>query len=170
MMNSSFADEEKNSRKGFVVGIDVGAADLRLSNSGNEGAFLGGFKVGWGVHERVLLFLEETSLLAFNNVSSTIQALYVSGQFFLLKNFYVRPGVGYADAEEDAAAGIATTNFGNAKFVSTDLGFTAAGTAGYEFRIKKKFALSPEGKFGYLRLGGANHLFFGAVLDMRWYF
>lgn len=67
---------KETSRKGFFVGTDIGGGGLHLSNNRNSGAFIGSFKVGAGLSERVLLLYEDTLVLGTKSDNRTIYSSY----------------------------------------------------------------------------------------------
>lgn len=146
--------QELNSRKGFFIGFDVGSGFLHITNR-NEADFLFAFKLGGGVNEKILLMFEGGSAGAWDD-DRGIFLMDFATQFFVHEGFYLRP-----------RAGIGATYVGDT--YSSD-GFTGGLSAGHEWRIKKGFSLSAEGKSDYVRVSGANHYSIGAAADLRWYF
>ncbi|MFH1016595.1 MAG: hypothetical protein V1798_00255 [Pseudomonadota bacterium] len=160
MSRWAIADEPvREPRQGFFLGFDVGGGGITL-NGLDRGAFLGGIKIGGGVSEKVLL-MGETSGAATSIDGDTvgISGIYFATQWFFADNFYVRPGVGFA---------VLRTASGHIS-AESDAGFSAAAAVGYEFRLTKRFAMSPEAKGSYARIQGGNVGAYGAALDLRWY-
>lgn len=155
------AAEEKTDRKGFLIGFDVGGGAVRFGDDGTHGALLGGLKIGGGITERILLMYEETSSVGLASNLPSLSTGLLSAQFFVLDSYYVRPGVGFGWQERDVAGG---------GTLLTDLGFTAGLAVGREWRLTRRFALSPEAKFGYARIEGHSDFSYGAAVDLRWYF
>ena len=159
---SAVAEEktvERTQRKGFLIGFDVGGGGLHL-NGRNAGAILSAFKIGGGLNEKILLMFEGAGADDVGRDSSGLVSDLFSAQFFLSPHLYVRPGIGMGLEYEDLPSGTSETH----------VGFSSALAAGYEWRLTKKFALSPELKLGYSRINGRNHESYGAVADLRWYF
>ena len=152
---------DRSDRKGFIISLDVGGGGLHLGGGRDLGAFLGGFKIGGGISERILLLAEDTTGIGFAGDVPSIEGIFFAPQFFATDSFYVRPGFGFGFAEGDVGGG---------RTLSTDLGFAAGFAAGYEWRLTKRFAISPEAKFNYLRVEGDNNYSFGVVADLRLYF
>lgn len=153
-------EKERSPRKGFVIGFDLGGGGIHFGDD-NMGALLGGFVIGGGISEKILLLAENPGALGFRGDTPSGDALLFAPQFFVLDSFFVRPGIGFGFAEVDVVGG---------GTLSTDLGVAAGLAAGYEWRLTKRFALSPEVKFNYLRVEGGNHYSYGVVADLRWYF
>ena len=152
-----------NGRKGFFAGIDIGGGGISNSDIGTDGALLGTVKAGLGISENLLLMGELAGALRLKSVSantSGLWGLYGSAQVFLVDHFYVRPGVGFAHQS------LSDVSLGD----NSEFGFSMTAAAGYEFRLRKSLALSPEARLLYARMSQQNVTVFGADLDLRWYF
>lgn len=150
----------KTDRRGFFLGLDAGGGGNYFSDKKNRGAFTGGLVIGGGLNEKILLMYEDSASIGLAKTTPTVGEGLFAAQFFLTSNYYVRPGIGFGSAE--TSSGTVTT--------ATDIGFAAGLAAGYEFRLSKRFALSPEVKGHFLRAQGVNYYDYGVVADMRWYF
>ena len=145
-------EPHKNS---VVLGLDVGLGASHFTGGNDQLNLVSGFKAGAGVREDLLLLFEIASVRGVGS-SSNMQEYLFAVQFFPLEEgIYVRSGFGLGSARE----------------VSFRRGYgIAGGTAvGYEWRIKKKFAFSPEFQLGYVRDRG-NNFAYGLAMDFRWYF
>lgn len=110
--------------------------------------------------------MAETNNAVSSNDGLTVThgSLNFAAQFFLQDNFYVRPGIGVASLQVDGSDG--TFSFS----ASSDAGFNASLSAGYEFRLTKRFALSPEGTFTYSSIEGSSVTHYGVKAALQWYF
>jgi hypothetical protein len=153
--------KDVTSRKGFVIGFDLGGGAAHFGGGGNSGAFMFGMKIGGGLSEHVLLLAEFFDAQSARNDSASLTGVLFSSQFFLPLDFYVRPGVGFGYGKVKLPGGAS---------VSSDNGFAAGFAFGHEWRPTRRFSLSPEIKADYLRFEGLNNFAYGAVLDLRWYF
>lgn len=155
-------DVERTSRQGFFIGFDLGGGGVHIgSPAANTGAMLGGLKIGGGFNEKFLLMYEGASAATFRNDEAAGYASLLSGQFFLTDQFYVRPGLGFA---------VTTYKSGPSTTTTSKAGLGLGFATGYEMRLTKRFALSPEAKVDYARTNGHNNTAYGVSVDLRWYF
>lgn len=151
---------EKTARKGFIIGLDAGGGGLHFENRSDTWALLLGLKIGAGVSERTVLLAESTFTFGASDSAPIISRLLFSSQIFHPKNFYIRPGIGLVQGKEGLRNEHNISGFG----------FSASLAAGYEWRLTKRFCMSPEGQLVYTRLNNGNHYSYGGVVDLRWYF
>lgn len=160
LATSPTSAQEKTSRKGFVTGFSLGGGLLSLESGREVGATLAGFIAGYGLHEYVLLLLEGTAAVGSDAEETNIENLLISTQLFLNSPFFVRAGLGGSIGEVESLPDAP----------STSAGFATAFSTGYEFRMLRRFALSPTFRVDYSRIAGGNHVSYGGLLDFRWYF
>ena len=151
--------KDRTDRKGFVIGLDLGGGGGQIGDE-NMGALLGGNIIGGGITERILLLAESPFAVGFRSGAPSAYAILFAAQFFVTDEFFVRPGLGF---------GFATITVNN-RLISSESGFAGALATGYELRLTKRFALSPEVKVIYLRAEGFNNFSIGVAADLRWYF
>lgn len=162
---ATHASAEMNARKGFFIGFNLGGGVLDPENVDSEGAFFGGIRIGGGLSEDLILMGETSnSIVDQNNVDYGIYTVNFSAQYFVQETgFFVRPGVGFAVVD-------AQTNVGPINVSNTEGGLSLVGNVGYEFRLGKTFALTPEFNYGYARVDGTNFNRYGATLGFTFYF
>ncbi|HMQ10303.1 MAG TPA: outer membrane beta-barrel protein [Oligoflexia bacterium] len=165
MMGSAYAQDYVD-RKGFFLGFSLGGGSLNIDGGDyKEGAFLGGIRIGGGISENILLMAETNNAITDEDgVTVTHGSLNFAAQFFLNGNFYLRPGIGFASLQIDGDDG--TFSFS----ATSDAGFNACLSAGYEFRLGKRFALSPEATFSYSSIEGSDVTHYGLKAAFQWYF
>lgn len=156
LLSSSAHSEELNKRKGFFLGFGAGGSAVS-SSDGTEASFLNtGFRIGGGINENIILMAETYWVVSSPNDVDGLVA-HFSSQMFVKDNFYVRPGIGVGgnkDFDEDF-------NFS----------FSAVTSLGHEFRLGKRFAISPEIKLNYFHQGNGTDFFsYGVDLGFLWYF
>lgn len=138
--------KDLTSRRGFVIGFDLGGGGVHFGGGENSSAFLAGVKIGGGISEHVLLLGEFFDAQGIRDDSATLVGLLFSSQIFLPLDFYIRPGVGYGYGDAKTPSGATVTS---------DKGFAAGFAFGHEWRLTKRFALSPEAKLIIFALKGA---------------
>lgn len=164
--------QEKNSRKGFLIGFGLGGGYTRLDaadESENRGSFLFNFKIGGGLSEKVTLFAESfSSFSSKDQIDVKTYSTLLSAQYFINDALFVQPGIGISTTEVSADA------FGSTISVESDIGFAANATVGYELRMNKAFALAPQVSFNYNQVNadngdGGNVFNVGALVGLTWY-
>ena len=153
--------KERAPRKGLIIAYHNGFTYVEQSEGGigGSGGVMGGLRLGWGVTERVLVFADK--MAAFVPFEALVGTIIASAQVFPMKEkgVYLRPGIGMGVVidslveDDNEGAGLATSV-----------------AAGYEFRLKKHVALSPELRWDYVRAKSENYHIIGVVADLRWYF
>lgn len=153
------ADEKDSSiephKNSVVLGFDIGLGASHFTGGNDQLNLVGGFKAGAGVREDLLLLFEIASVRGIGSSSNMQEYLFAVQYFPLEEGIYLRGGFGLGSARE--------VNF------RRGYGIAGSTAVGYEWRIKKKFAFSPEVKFGYVRDRG-NNFAYGLAMDFRWYF
>ncbi|MCI5072546.1 autotransporter domain-containing protein [bacterium] len=158
--------QEYTDRKGFFIGFSLGGGGLNVDGGDyRKGAYLGGLRIGGGISEDILLMAETNNAIGEEDgLTVTHGSLSFAAQFFFRDNFYVRPAIGIATLQVDGSEG-------SFSFSSTsDAGFNASVSAGYEFRLSKRFALSPEITYAYSSVESITVSHYGAKAALQWYF
>lgn len=161
---SATAQEDAFSeRKGFVLGFDAGAGYEYYSLTGGKGLSLGAgtIKIGWGLSEKFLLLTEMGYSTGLQDSTPSMLLMYLAPQIFATNSLYVRPELGFAFGKVEKTSGTAKED---------GYGLSAGMASGYEFRLTKRFTLSPEVQFRYARIEGGNAYITGVFADLRWYF
>jgi hypothetical protein len=172
---TSFADQlenGKNDRKGFFIGFGLGGGALNLRAAGTsetKGAFISDLKIGGGITEDILLMYDGSyQYTKINGVTFQVTTTPVAVQWYPIKNWYIRPGVGFSYVK--ASANVAGVNIS----ATSDVSYAFDFASGYDFRFGKYFALSPEFVYHYdhvrsdLSNGHINS--FGAQASCVWFF
>lgn len=164
-------DTSFNSRKGFTFTLqlpNIGFITHGAQDDGGNFSWLGGaYRLGYGFSDRAIIFIENSMNLSHGFDDRTGIALVsfnVGAQLFPVpkENLFVTPrlGLGLSEAmNEDLVVGND----------SDGAGLMAGLGVGYEWRISKSFAVSPELKFDYHRVHGSNAWFTGIGLNLQWY-
>lgn len=164
-------EDGKKDRKGFFIGFGVGGGAYHQRSSGaktTKGAGLFDFKIGGGLNEKILLmYAGSSSYTRINGVDVNVDNTPFAVQWFVWDNLYVRPAVGFAFSTSSVS--------NNGTTVSTDskISVGADFAVGYEFRLCKRFALSPEAVYRYAHIrqdASAHAHIFGAQASLLWYF
>lgn len=161
---SAIAQEDAFSeRKGFILGFDAGGGYeyYNLTKTSGLSVGVGSIKAGWGLSEKILLLAEMGYSVGSKDKMPSMLLTYLAPQIFATDSFYVRPELGFAYGRVEKTSGAAKEN---------GYGLSAGLASGYEFRLTKRFALSPEVQFRYARVEGGNAYITGAYADLRWYF
>ena len=153
----------QNDRKGFFLGFGIGGGGIHLKGL-NKGAGLFNLRIGGGITDDILLMYEGTSSYTRDNgVDIVVTNSTVAAQFYLVDNFYIRPGIG-------VSFGVTLSSNSKAS-IGADL------TVGYEFRIGRYFAVGPELTYQYSRIRTSSALgintnshTYGAQAALQWYF
>lgn len=151
-------------RKGFVIGGNLGLGGTHFDEEFNQFAGFGGILIGAGLTEKILVMGE-----SFGGYSQDPDfdlryfGLHGSTQIFIDDHLYLRPAIGFAYAE--AKINI----FGTSLVAESNWGFSSLLSGGYEFRMGKNFALSPEGMLHYARIEGSNVINYGVRASAVWY-
>jgi hypothetical protein len=132
---------EISPRKGIFLGVGLGGGGMSFLQSGSsvtKGAALVNIRVGLGLNERLLVMAENhEAATSIDGEMHAVGTLSVAAQYFVKDGFYVRPGIGIAIAHTRNPMDLSQD-------LSTQVGFSILGAAGYEFRRGQHFALSPE--------------------------
>ncbi len=145
MVNYTFAqtnlDKRPVERKGFVIGIGLGAGALSLcTNDTTEIAFsttLPNIKVGYMLNNRLaLLALLPGANYKYNGKDRGFEGVIIAGQYWLKENWWVLGGAGLTF---DAPAFYTVKDPKTAGFYTGFPAFTFA--TGYEIWHKGRFAL-----------------------------
>ncbi len=151
--------KDQKDRKGFFLGFGpyIGGEVNRIKQVAG-GAEL---RIGGGLTDKTLLYAENnfiyTNKYALNYYAYDLQAKI---QHFFYEGLYANLGVGFS---------VASASFSTI-FLDTKVGLGLSGGLGYEFRVGKKFAISPEVAVYYRRLGGENYVVPAGIMNMSWYF
>ena len=154
-----FGDEEFSHRKGFLIGfgplVGYETNDLQRWMGGGE------FRIGGGITDKILLYYEGSfAMTSLHSKTFDFDDNQVKAQFFLWKNLYLNFGVGATIGE--TSEGKTTTE--------TDVGFITSAGFGNEFRLKRRFFVSPEATLSYRRIEKNNYIMPGLIFHMGWYF
>lgn len=165
ILTSSSQAQELSSRKGFFLNLGIGAAyEMNLYDEWG-GVFA--LELGGGVNERLLLSGEAKGFATeIDGVDLTLSQLLFRAHYFPIENnpFYVVGGLGFAMARADTTIG------GVDIAAESDLGFSMEVGAGYEFRLGRKFHISPEAFFNYSIIEEESVPILGATARFGWYF
>lgn len=137
------------SRKGFY--LDFGPSVGGEVNALRDGAVLFDLRLGGGVTDNTLLFVENSFGSTFRNFQGfgfSAYHLQFKVQQFLTRGLYLNAGVGMAVGNVHLLGYV----------LGTQVGFSASGGLGYEFRLGKKFRFGPEIGVYYNRIGGENFI------------
>jgi len=151
-------------RSGGSVGINLGGGSAGLSvdgagSLGRESGAVGGLRLGRAINQNTAFELASSgwtksqggARVTFNAITAGL-AFYPSGGLVL------RTGVGL---------GTSTVSFRGSSSTETGLGLHAG--VGYEFRVAKGLAISPEVNFGRAGFKGGSANWIGAGLGLDWY-
>lgn len=127
-----------------------------------KGSALGGVRVGYGVIEDLIVFLEAgmgvtyltNQQLIFPDIVILVDT-QVKAQYYAWKGLYLNAG-----------AGPVITRFSS----GTKVGIGTSAGIGYEFRIGKLFFIAPEGRVEYIRIAGSNILPIEAGVQLGFHF
>lgn len=163
------AGQYPQDHNGWTIGFGVGGASAGVSldgggSSDREGGGMGNFRVGYPLSEEVSLQLEGNAWTkSENDVTLTFDATTIGIAFFPSEGWVLRGGVGFGQTKLSA-------DLGNTTVTSTETGIGLHAAAGYEFRLARTFALGPQVDFGYATFDGGSSNWFGAGLNLNWYF
>jgi hypothetical protein len=161
------AESFPQTREGWLVGFGVGGGTAGVSGGTNrEGGIAGSFRVGYAFNPQVSAGLSSSAwsksesgvTLTFSVGGPTVEFYPVGAPGLVL-----RAGAGFGSVSASASSSGGT-------FTASESGFGALAGVGYEFRVLRTFAISPQVDFGYLTIKGdsANYVNFG--LGFNWYF
>jgi hypothetical protein len=160
-------------RSGWMIGFGIGGGSAGLtddsdssnSSSNREGGGTGSFHVGYAFSPEVALEFYSDAWTKSENggtVSFTTGAIalnyYPGGQGFLL-----RGGVGFGSVDF-------SQDIGNVTLSLNETGFSALASAGYEFRVKRTFALGPVINYSYISTDSFKANWVDGELAFTWYF
>ena len=160
--------DERNSRRGFFLGLNVGGGGLHVTSNGDyldRAAAFTGFRIGGGITENILAMAEYfTSVTEYGDSTLAINSLDFSVQWFPIRNFYIRPGLGFGITGASASDESTTVT------VVSSSGLSLLGALGYEFRFGRMFGLSPEFVLNYDHIAAVNFLSYGVAVAGMFYF
>ena len=164
-------------RHGWLIGFGVGGGIAWSSGSGltspGEGGFGGTFRAGYAFQPQISLELDATGWSKEDdfsttsmNVSTAALNWYPGGQGLVLR---AGAGVGSSRVSTSipplAAAGLSGTTFS-----TTQNGFGLMVGAGYEFRVKRTFALGPQVDWSWMTLSDIDVKYVNGSIGLTWYF
>ena len=173
---------KEHSRAGWMLGFSGGGGPGNFTDgvignkSSSEGGAIGNFRVGRMIHPKFLIHVEsqvyireETdptgkATFSFANVAIA-GTLYPGDPTQPSGGFYLRGGIGPAEAAFDVTVGRSKTRF-------KESGFGILVGLGYEFRLTRRFALGVGAGYNKLFINETilDSVQFGQfVLDFNWY-
>lgn len=138
-------------RKGFVLGVGAGVGEQFLYystfNRQNTVPMID-LKLGYGVTDKILVLFNPNIIFSNNDGFQTyLMQFPIAAQFYVIKDFYLRPGVGLSISTRSYDA------FLRAQALSGKASVGANLAVGYEFRLMKgRLGLSPELVYHYDRI------------------
>ena len=157
-------------RDGVVLGFNLGAGTAGVNvtgvDSGREGGFAAGFRVGYAFTPELAVGLDGTYWS--KDVDNETWTFDVGGASLTYypgaKGFFVRGGIGAGSAEY-------ATESGGVTFTASDDGFGFLLGTGYEWRLTRKFALGPEVDYSYAKVSNDFSLnYVNFTVGLNWYF
>jgi hypothetical protein len=153
-------------RDGWLVGFGIGGGSAGVSGDDNrEGGTAGSFRVGYAFQPEVSLELNSTGWS--KSESGTTVTFTVTGvalnYYPGAQGFVLRGGAGLGSAS-------ATEKSGSTTFSASESGLGVLLGAGYEFRVRRTFAIGPQIDFGYLNLEDGSVNYVNGCLGLHWYF
>lgn len=153
--------EDPTSRKGFyLAGIGFVGSETLQTKRFSAGV---GARIGGGITEKVLLYVEAQG--SFIDQSTLSNLLIFDGQ--LKGHYYIWEGL-YANLGSGVSVGRVQT--ATILISSAKTGFGISGGVGYEFRVSKRFFVSPEFQLRYQRLAATNYLTPAVGGQIGWHF
>lgn len=165
-------------REGFLIGFGFGGGSAGLTgestdpggitvsgNSNREGGGTGSFRLGYAFTSQLALELdsdawvksEDSGDVSFSNGTVALN-FYPGGQGFL-----VRGGVGFGTVSFSSSVSNVTVSL-------HESGFSALAGIGYEFRVKRTFALGPTVNYSYISTDSFKANWVDGELAFTWYF
>ncbi|PIR20663.1 MAG: hypothetical protein COV45_04990 [Deltaproteobacteria bacterium CG11_big_fil_rev_8_21_14_0_20_47_16] len=142
--------KDQFTRKAVVLGLSLGGGYQNVLTQNlyrNTATYTANLRVGAGITEHILVMLSPS--INYSRIdSSNFYAFMipVSGQFFVFRDFYLRPGVGIGISNKTFNGFNRITNIVSKVSIAADVAL------GYEFRLNKYLAIGPELYYRYMRL------------------
>jgi hypothetical protein len=163
------AETHPQTRQGWLVGFAVGGGSAGISVPGvsteRTGGGAGSLRVGYAFQPQISLELdsggwtrEEDGVTTTFSVGGVGLNYYPGAQGFVL-----RGALGYGNADVSISSGSTTTS-------ASESGFGFLVGTGYEFRVRRTFAIGPEVEYGWTTLSGFDANFVNLNLGFNWYF
>jgi len=152
---------EESSRKGVYLAL-VGFGGYEALET-EKAALQGGLRVGGGILENLMLYLEATAGW-MNQTQITNLFLFdgqIKAQYYFWDGFYMNLGAGVSTGR------VQTLWMPTSQ---TKTGPIISAGSGYEFRLGRKFFLAPEARIDYRRLAGKNYLVAAVGGQLGWHF
>jgi len=165
----SAAASHPHLRQGWLVGFGLGGGSAGTSGSGvssnRESGFAASVRAGYAFNPRLSLELggsawtkDENGTTVTFGASGPVLCFYPGDQGLVLS-----AGVGVGTGE-------ASIRQGNITISSTEHGLGVLGGIGYELRVTRRFALSPQIHAGWADLDNFNANWVNFELGFNWYF
>jgi len=154
-------DPDKTSRKGIFFSL-IGFGGYEALET-KRAAIQAGARLGGGITEDILLYLEATGGFLHQNLLKNLllSDIQVKGQYYFWEGFYMNFGSGVSFGR------VQVTGMLNSE---TKAGFIISSGAGYEFRVSERFFIAPEARIDYRRLKGVNYLTAEVGGQLGWHF
>jgi hypothetical protein len=161
LATASEEGQELNTRKGFLIGFGgSGGGEFNELNNGYGGME---FRIGTGINENFLVYVQSDFLMTHDkdaDLDTSFADLLIKAQAIFNNGMYAGIGVGFTTIEIDLGDG----------FNYEEGGWSFNTAIGYEIRIKKSFAISPEVNLTYRGIDGFSFPTVGGTLHLGWYF
>jgi hypothetical protein len=158
-----------NTRNGWLVGFGIGGGSAGIEASGassdREAGIAGSFRAGYVIKPQFSLELDSNgwskevdgTTVTFSVTSAAVN--YYPGNSGLL----LRGGVGVGSGKASIQSGSTTVS-------STETGFGFLVGAGYELRVMRTFAITPQVEYGWLTTDPFDANYVNGGLGFTWYF
>ncbi len=161
------AESFPQTRDGWQVGFGVGGGSAGGSGGGSrEGGGAGTFHVGYAFQPQVALELNSNAWTkSQDGATVTLSVTTASLSYYPAgaQGLVLRAGAGFGDESVSASSG-------NLTFSASQTGFGATAGVGYEFRVKRTFAIGPQVDFGWISINGGSDNYINGALGFHWYF
>ena len=160
------AQSPPQTRNGWLVGFGLGAGSAGVSGGGSrETGGAVSLRLGYAFQPQFSLELDSNgwsksqdgATLTFTVTGAALN-YYPGAQGFVL-----RAGIGSGSGKLSASSG-------NTNVSATESGLGILVGAGYEFRVRRTFAIGPQLDYGWISLDGGKLNYVNGCLGFNWYF
>ena len=158
---STFPADRSGGSLGIQLGIGTaGLGGGGLGSLGREGGTVAGLRLGRAINQGTAFEIGSAGWTkSEDGVRFTFNALTAGLAFYPKGGLVLRTGVGLGTTTQWYAGG-----------TSTDKGIGLLGGVGYEFRVSRVVAISPEVNAGFASFSGGSANWIGAGVGVNWYF
>jgi len=163
------AETHPQTREGWLIGFGVGGGSAGISADGassdREGGFAASFRAGYAFQPQLSVELDSNGWSKEQDGTTTTFSVGTAAINYYpgAQGIVLRGGVGFGSAD-------VSTQVGSVTLSGSESGFGFLLGAGYEFRVRRTFAIGPQVDFGWMTLDAFDANYVNVGIGFNWYF